>query len=39
MALRVMAKNYPKGATEKTLADRLGPLKEKLGDIKGLKKG
>jgi hypothetical protein len=29
----------PKGATEKTLADRLGPLQEKLGDIEGLKEG
>ena len=29
----------PKGATEKTLQDRLGPLKEELGDIEGLKEG
>ena len=29
----------PKGATEKTLADRLGPLKDKLGDIEGLQEG
>ena len=27
----------PKGATEKTLQDRLGPLEDKLGDIEGLK--
>jgi hypothetical protein len=32
-------KELPKGATEKTLADRLGPLQEKLGDIEGLKEG
>jgi len=29
----------PKGATEKTLQDRLGPLKDKLGDIEGLQEG
>jgi len=29
----------PKGATEKTLQDRLGPLEDKLGDIEGLKEG
>jgi len=29
----------PKGATEKTLQDRLGPLEDKLGDIEGLQEG
>jgi len=29
----------PKGATEKTLQDRLGPLEDNLGDIEGLKEG
>ena len=32
-------KNLPKGATEKTLADRLGPLQDKLGEIEGLEEG
>ena len=27
----------PKGATEKSLLDRLGPLEEKLGEIENLK--
>tara|TARA_Y100000593_G_scaffold94394_1_gene193251 strand:+ start:903 stop:3059 length:2157 start_codon:yes stop_codon:yes gene_type:complete len=30
-------KEFPAGATEKTLADRLGPLEEKLGSIENLK--
>ena len=29
--------DFPKGATEKSLQDRLGPLQEKLQDVKGLK--
>src|SRR6056300_1684616 len=29
----------PKGATEKTLAERLGPLQEKLSEIEGLEEG
>jgi hypothetical protein len=29
----------PKGATEKTLAERLGPLKEKLSEVEGLEEG
>ena len=32
-------KDLPKGATEKTLADMLGPLQDKLGEIEGLEKG
>ena len=32
-------KDLPKGATEKTLADRLGPLQDKLGEIEGLEEG
>jgi hypothetical protein len=32
-------KEMPKGSTEKTLADMLGPLKEKLGEIKSLEDG
>ena len=32
-------KDLPKGATAKTLADMLGPLEEKLSDIKNLKDG
>ena len=31
--------DLPKGATEKTLAERLGPLQEKLSEIDGLKEG
>jgi len=31
--------DLPKGATEKTLAERLGPLQEKLGEIEGLEEG
>ena len=29
--------DFPKGATEKSLQDRLGPLQDKLQDVKGLK--
>ena len=32
-------KDLPKGATEKTLADMLGPLEDKLGEIEGLEEG
>ena len=32
-------KDLPKGATEKTLADMLGPLQDKLGEIQGLEEG
>src|SRR5210317_1905273 len=32
-------KELPKGATEKTLADMLGPLQDKLGEIQGLEEG
>jgi len=31
--------DLPKGATEKTLAERLGPLQDKLGEIEGLEEG
>jgi len=31
--------DLPKGATEKTLAERLGPLQETLGEIEGLEEG
>ena len=31
--------DFPKGATEQTLQEKLGPLKEKLGDIENLKEG
>jgi hypothetical protein len=31
--------DLPKGATEKTLAERLGPLADKLGEIEGLEEG
>ena len=34
----VMVWNLPKGATEKTLKDRLGPLEEKVADIERLKR-
>ena len=32
-------KELPKGATEKTLGERLGPLQEKLSEIEGLEEG
>ncbi len=32
-------RDLPKGATEKTLAEMLGPLQEKLGEIEGLEEG
>src|SRR5210317_2225552 len=32
-------KDLPKGATEKTLAERLGPLQDKLEEIEGLEEG
>ena len=31
--------DLPKGATEKTLAERLGPLQDSLGEIEGLEEG
>ena len=31
--------DFPKGATQQTLADRLGPLKDKLGEIENLEEG
>ena len=32
-------KEFPTGATEQSLQDKLGPLEEKLGDIEGIKEG
>ena len=32
-------KEFPTGATEKSLQEKLGPLEEKLGDIEGIKEG
>ena len=31
--------DFPKGATKQTLADRLGPLKDKLGELENLEEG